>query len=102
MPSLDVRVAELDIQKKEGISWGLEQQISKVHEELGEVAQAKTPEDTVREALDLLQASMGVLNMAVEKLEGDMTLKKLNKEHLQKLHERGWTFKNILHIQAEK
>lgn len=86
----------LDMQKKFPDAT-LYDQIGKLEEEVKEVREAETLEDTVRETLDLIQAGIGVLEM----LESTVDLKAINVEHLKKLADRHWRFKAMLNVKKE-
>lgn len=77
----------------------LEEQLDKIKEELEEVYAAHSKEERVSELLDLLQATLGALDLATEELENKFTLDKFNMEHVQKLIDRGWSFKALLKIE---
>ena len=91
-----LRLPILDMQKKFPNAT-LYDQIGKLEEEVEEVREAETLEDTVRETLDLIQAAIGVLEM----LEGTVDLKAMNVDHLKKLADRHWKFKAMLNIERE-
>lgn len=77
----------------------LEEQLDKVKEELEEVYTAHSKEERVSELLDLLQATLGALDIASKELESKFALDKLNLNHVQKLIDRGWSFKALLNIE---
>ena len=79
------------------IEGNLYDQIEKVEEEVEEVRIAETLEDRARETFDLIQSCIGLLGM-LDKL---VDLNSINREHIKKLANRGWTFEGMLNIEKE-
>lgn len=84
---MDIRLPDLTIQP----GWTAESQLIKIAEELDEVREALAnhdPINAVREALDLAQTAMTLIE--IQRLEYNLNIPKFQAEHEAKLRRKGY------------
>lgn len=73
--------------------WTIPGQVKKIGEEYSEVAEAvalNDPVNTIREALDIMQTCVTLINMV--QTEWDISLDKILQEHKNKLERKGYLY----------
>jgi phosphoribosyl-ATP pyrophosphohydrolase len=84
---VNIRLPDLTIQP----GWTAESQLVKITEEFDEVKEAianQDPINTVREALDLAQTAMTLIE--IQRLEYNLNIPKFQAEHEAKLRRKGY------------